>query len=311
MRSFLILPIVPLIIAIYCFIAWTLTPTFWTSNEQYNVRKGNSMPHVFIQKRRWSTLSGRRQDFFSFTRFPAELNNRSLGTLDAVTQSTRFASRDKYFSCCSLAFHQFKGSRLSSDSGSSASYFLSSLATISWGDISGALSLGKMIMPSKNLVSFLFFTGDSLGSGSVGTCCCWSASTSSMSSNFTFSKTESFRKGTALNQGSKYMAMENFFLTTSSWYREVKSSLMAFLILFVRCLSFSASANVWKSNLWKVAVQSQELGIFPRWLSQLDCGTLRAPLPVPLQLKSHHLKAWTVWHLNSPETLYIWLAAVQ
>ena len=170
----------------------------------------NSMPYVFIQKKGWwSTVSGERQDLLSCTRFPAELNNRSLGTLDAVIQSTCFASCDKYVSCCSLAFHHFKGSRLSSGSGSSASYFLSSLATISWGDSSGALSPGKMIMPSKNLVSLLFFTGNSLGSGSVGTCCYWSASISSMSSNFTLNKTsslsESSRKGIALIRGSKYM----------------------------------------------------------------------------------------------------------
>ena len=109
----------------------------------------------------------------------------------------------------------------------------------------------------------------------------------------------------------QYMAMESFFVTTSSWYQEVKSSLMASLMLFVRRLSFSASANVWKNIFMESGSKIPRVGYFLRWLSQLDCGRLQAPLPVPLSLKSHHLKAWTVWHLDSPEILHIWLAAVQ
>ena len=81
------------------------------------------MPRVFIEKNDDRHFLEERQDLFTFTTFPAEVNKHSLGTLDAVTQSTCFTSHAKYFSCCSLAFHHFKGSRLSSDSGPSASYF--------------------------------------------------------------------------------------------------------------------------------------------------------------------------------------------
>ena len=82
---------------------WTLTPHFWQVINNTVLGRENSMPHVFIQKKMINSFW--RKDLFSFTRFPAELNNRLLGTLDAVTQSTRFTSHDKYFNSAINNWH--------------------------------------------------------------------------------------------------------------------------------------------------------------------------------------------------------------
>ena len=134
-------------ILLYCNMMWTLTAAFSTSNEQDKIRKGKlnaSCFHTakkdsqhFLEKDR---ISPRSPDF--------QLNWITIHLIHLMQWHRALVLQALQSTLVGvLSFYPFKGSRLSNDSGSSASYFLSSLATISWEDSSDALSLGKMIMP--------------------------------------------------------------------------------------------------------------------------------------------------------------------
>lgn len=246
----------------------------WASHVLVQKKEGS--PHFLEKDRIFSHSPDFKLSWITWDNHVILLSWKSgnLSCSAALMQNTHFTTRDKYFSWCSLAFHHFKGSWLSSSSGSSASY---SFAAISSGDSDCDCSLGP-VMSSKYLASFLLLDDNSLGSGSVapsGICWWgWSASMASKDSQIDpfqdLIPLQAIYKRQSFESKIKYTAMKSFILTTSSFYWDIRSSLMAVLILFVRHLSLSASAKVWENNLRRSGSKIPRVGYFSP-LSQLHC----------------------------------------
>ena len=107
-----------------------------------------------------SIFSDVKQDLFSATKFPAALKRRSLGTLVAVIHKNLFESTLRYLYNDSRSFHHSSGCLFSKPSGSSRSYFCSSvLATSAALPFSPALGLKA---PSKIFLTLYIWVEDVL-----------------------------------------------------------------------------------------------------------------------------------------------------